>query len=106
MEQEGLLPSSTISPSPPPKPTSKRLVEDDVRSPRLVFLILASIVISSSNQVTYKLLLNRFSSTSGDHNYEFFVSQWTTLLYLIPSIFIVLYKYNFSLRKRREKEGY
>ena len=75
-------------------------------SPRLVFLILASIVISSSNQVTYKLLLNRFSSASGDHNYEFFVSQWTTLLYLIPSILIVLYKYNVVLKKKKHKESY
>jgi len=84
-----LLPPNTIFISPHP--------------PRLVFLILASIVISSSNQVTYKLLLNRFSSSDGSHNYEFFVSQWTTLLYLIPSILIVLYKYGVVLKKRKER---
>lgn len=38
----------------------------------------------------YKKLLNRFSAPT--HNYEFFVSQWTTLLYIAPSLVVVLYK--------------
>ncbi|GMH87395.1 hypothetical protein TrST_g11883 [Triparma strigata] len=68
----------------------KRTVEDEVKSPKLLLLILCSIVITSSNQVVYKKLLNRFSAPT--HNYEFFVSQWTTLLYIVPSLVVVMYK--------------
>ncbi|GMH87322.1 hypothetical protein TL16_g10819 [Triparma laevis f. inornata] len=69
---------------------AKRTVEDEVKSPKLLMIIFFSIGITSANQVVYKKLLNRFSAPT--HNYEFFVSQWTTLLYIIPSLVVVMYK--------------
>ena len=54
-------------------------------------------MLGAANSVTYKKLLNRFSAVDGSHNYEFFVSQWSTLLYMVPSIFIVIY---------RQRKGY
>ena len=68
---------------------------------QLLLLILMSIVISSSNQVIYKKLLNRFSTAT--HNYEFFVSQWTTLLYILPSLVVVLHKVVFMMTKEDRK---
>ena len=62
-----------------PSRRPKKTIEEDASNPRLLVLIIASIVLGAANSVTYKKLLNRFSAVDGSHNYEFFVSQWSTL---------------------------
>jgi len=77
---------------------ANKSVEDDVTNPKLLALVVSSIVLGAANSVTYKKLLNRFSSPT--HNYEFFVSQWSTLLYMLPSILIVLYRQYYHVGTR------
>jgi hypothetical protein len=67
-----------------------------------MFLLLTSIVASVGNSITFKKLLNKFSAVDGSHNYEFFVSQFTTMLYLIPSVIMVVYRYQAYLKLRSQ----
>ena len=76
-------------------------MSETARSPHTLFLLFLSIIFSTANQITFKKLLNKFTATDQSHNYEFFVSQFTTLLYLIPSLAVCLLTYSKSSPKKR-----
>lgn len=91
------------SPPKPPTPPQKKSLKETNKSSRTMFLILASVLISTANSLTYKKLLTRFNAVDGSANLEFFVSQWTTLLYLLPSFLVVLVSHRKKSPKARRQ---
>jgi hypothetical protein len=49
-----------------------------------IWLVVVSVLLSSANLILYKATLNSFSSATT--NYGFFVSQFSSLFYVIPAI--------------------
>uniref|UniRef100_A0A7S1XWH7 EamA domain-containing protein n=1 Tax=Phaeomonas parva TaxID=124430 RepID=A0A7S1XWH7_9STRA len=73
----------------------------------LALYVTLSVVFCAANQIYYKKLLNRFSSGDGKHNFEFFVSQWSTVLYLGQALPILLHSLlrDFIARRRLSDDG-
>jgi len=72
--------------SQPEKPKNKLL---------LAGLLVAAIIIAIANNLTWKRTLNRFASHGG-HSLEFFVSQFTVLLFIFFSGLSLLYTIYFT----------
>ena len=78
-----------VGPSPSPSPAAA------AASPlRLAVYLVLSVLIAAGNGVTWKRTLNRFRSTDGSFaSLEFFVTQWTILLYVALAGALLLYRW-------------
>ena len=92
--------------SAPSSPASTRLSASS-HPVRLVLYLLLSVVIAVANAITWKRTLNRFRATDGSAaNLEFFVTEWTILLYVLLAALILAYRWLFTSLITAEQKAY
>ena len=101
----GLTNVKTLN-SAPSSPTTSR-VSASSHPVRLVLYLLLSVVIAVANAITWKRTLNRFRATDGSAaNLEFFVTEWTILLYVLLAALILAYRWLFTPLITAEQKAY
>lgn len=86
--------SSAVSPIPGGLGESAVVSETTLGRWLQVLLLPMAIVLSVCNSITWKRMLNRYASIDGSHrNLEFFVNQWTLLLYTIVCGAVFAYRW-------------
>ena len=94
----GYTPSSSPTPS---------LLFPSSHPVRLALYLILSVVIAVANAITWKRTLNRFRATDGSSsNLEFFVTEWTILLYVLLAAVILAYRWLFTALISDEQKAY
>lgn len=90
--------SSSASPSPEQSLDALAAVHTARQSKAFVaFILPVTVILCVGNSVTWKRTLNRFASVDGSQrNLEFFVNQWTLVLYTLIAGAILAYRWMFT----------
>ena len=101
------LDDPTPSSSPVPRSAPFSALSLSSHHARLAFYLLLSVVIAVANAITWKKTLNRFRATDGSSaNLEFFVTEWTILLYVVLAAAILAYRWLFTALITSEQKAY
>ena len=96
----------TLDHTPSSSPT-RSVLSASSHPVRLAVYLLLSVVVAVANAITWKRTLNRFRATDGSAaNLEFFVTQWTILLYVLLAAVILTYRWLYTPLITDEQKAY
>jgi hypothetical protein len=90
---------NSLGPTPSPPHEKETTTSTSVKNSRayVAFILPVTVALTVGNSVTWKRTLNRFASVDGSQrNLEFFVNQWTLLLYTVIAGVILAYRWLFT----------
>ena len=105
--RDGLTDIKDLGYTPASSPVPSLLLSVSSQHVRLGLYLLLSVLIAAANAITWKKTLNKFRAVDGSSsNLEFFVTEWTILLYVVLAAAVLAYRWLFTALITDEQKAY